>query len=213
MIQQLLRHYGSNITVALHTFPLPYHTYAFRAAQGAHAIASLNATPEAVFDFATLIFANQDDFYGADLNTTWVDNHIAELATQLGYKAADVAAGLADDGVNEATRISWKYGTSRYTTGTPHCAFGAAALPAPAPPARPPHTHSPRPSSPPPPPARPRAQTWSMGCPWTTSSAMASSRTGRRCWTPSWAAPRPCRARAWRASRAPPRGSSSARAR
>ena len=33
---QLLEHYGNRISLILHTFPLPYHTFAFRAAQGAH---------------------------------------------------------------------------------------------------------------------------------------------------------------------------------
>jgi hypothetical protein len=211
-IKALVAHYGNNITVALHTFPLPYHTFAFRAAQGAHAIAALNSTPgPAVFDFATLIFANQDDFYGADLNTTWVDNHIAELATQLGYSKSDVAAGLADDNVNEATRISWKYGTSRYTTGTPHCACSAPAAPCPLHSSlcpQPPALTTLPPAPPTPPCPLPCAQTWSMGCPWTTSWAMGSCLTGRRCWTPSWPAQPPCRARAWRASRVPPRRSS-----
>ncbi len=117
---QLLEHYGNRISLILHTFPLPYHTFAFRAAQGAHVIFSLNKTAKGVFDFATLMFKNQGDFYGASLNTTWVDNHIAELAFTLGYAKADVLAGLADDNLNEDTRISWKYSTSRYSTGTPH---------------------------------------------------------------------------------------------
>jgi hypothetical protein len=119
---QLLAHYGKKISLILHTFPLPYHTFAFRAAQGAHVVASLNTTSpaEAVFEFAGLMFKSQGDFYGADLNTTWVDNHIAELAATLGYDVSAVKAGLADGNLNEATRISWKYSTSRYSTGTPH---------------------------------------------------------------------------------------------
>ena len=126
VVNALLAHYQGKISVTLHTFPLPYHTFGFRAAQGAHAIAAINKTSpaEAVFQYAGMMFANQGDFYGADLTTTQVDAHIAELAsTKLGYSAAAVAAGLADDNINEATRISWKYSTSRYSTGTPHCAL------------------------------------------------------------------------------------------
>ena len=111
---------GDKISLILHTFPLPYHTFAFRAAQGAHVIYSLNKSAAGVFDFATLMFNKQGDFYGADLNTTYVDGHIADLAATLGYAKADVLAGLADDNLNEDTRISWKYSTSRYSTGTPH---------------------------------------------------------------------------------------------
>lgn len=86
---------------------VPYHTFAFRLAQGAHVIASLNASTYAVFDFATLAFQRQGDFYGAGLNTSWVDNHIADLAATLGYDHAAVAAGLADDNLNEVrTKLS-----------------------------------------------------------------------------------------------------------
>lgn len=120
----LRAHYGSKISFILHTFPLPYHTFAFRAAQGAHVIASLNATrpAEAVYDYATMMFANQGDFYGADLNQTWVDNHIAQLASStLGYSVSDVAAGLADGNLNEDTRISVSAGDgpSRFIAAPP----------------------------------------------------------------------------------------------
>ena len=37
-IQSVLEYYGVNISVAMHTFPLPYHTHAFVIAQGAHVI-------------------------------------------------------------------------------------------------------------------------------------------------------------------------------
>jgi hypothetical protein len=116
------------VTYTLHTFPLPYHTYAFRAAQGAHVIASLNASAAAVYDYTSLMFANQGDFCGDGLNQTWVDAHIAQLATQLGYSASAVAAGLADGNLNEDTRISWKYGCSRTTTGTPHYLVNGMAV-------------------------------------------------------------------------------------
>lgn len=118
----LRAHYGPRISFILHTFPLPYHTFAFRAAQGAHVVASLNATAPAlaVFDYAATMFANQAGFYDASLSTTGANALIASLAAKLGYSQAAVLAGLADDNLNEATRVSWKYATSRYTTGTPH---------------------------------------------------------------------------------------------
>lgn len=74
-----------------------------------------------MYDYATMMFANQGDFFGPGLNQSWVDAHIASLVNaHLGYAVADVAAGLADGDLNEDTRISWKYSTSRYSTGTPH---------------------------------------------------------------------------------------------
>ena len=141
VVNAVMAHYQGKISVTLHTFPLPYHTFAFRAAQGAHAIAAINKTSpaEAVFQYAGMMFANQGDFYGADLTTTQVDAHIAELAsTKLGYSSAAVAAGLADDNINEATRISWKHAVSRYSTGTPHCALSVWAFGPPL--YHPPHT-------------------------------------------------------------------------
>lgn len=113
----LRAHYGSRISFILHTFPLPYHTFAFRGAQGAHVIASLNTTAPAlaVYDYVGMMFANQGDFYGADLNQTWVDNHIAQLASaNLGYSAAAVAAGLADDNLNEDTRSAYTRARARH---------------------------------------------------------------------------------------------------
>ena len=41
---------------------------------------SLGKTDAAAIDYATLMFKSQDDFYGDNLNTTWVDGHIASLA-------------------------------------------------------------------------------------------------------------------------------------
>ena len=122
-LQQVVAHYNNKIAFILHSFPLPYHTFGFRVAQGLHVAASLNKTAQAPWDFAAYFFQNQGDFYGAALNTTWVDGHITTLAAKLGYDSAAFAAGLNDGDINEATRISWKYSTSRYTTGTPHCAF------------------------------------------------------------------------------------------
>lgn len=122
-MKALVAHYGNKISFIMHNFPLPYHTWGFRCSQGAHVIGSLNTThrDQAVFDFANVIFQFQDDFFDPSLNQTYVDHHIADLAsTHLGYSYADVAAGLADDNLNEAARISWKYSTSRYSTGTPH---------------------------------------------------------------------------------------------
>ena len=91
----------------LHAYPLPYHTFAFRAAHGAQVAKSLKGDAGALA-FATVIFENQEPFFGADLNTTWVDAHIVSLAAAHGYDAAAFAAGLADDNLNEAARIEWK---------------------------------------------------------------------------------------------------------
>lgn len=44
------------VSFIFHVFPLPYHTYAFLAAQGAQVVKSLNGTDAAVYDYINLIF-------------------------------------------------------------------------------------------------------------------------------------------------------------
>ncbi len=39
------------------------------------------------------------------------------VSSNLPYSKAAFLAGMADDNLNEAARIDWKYGASRYTTG------------------------------------------------------------------------------------------------
>jgi protein-disulfide isomerase len=49
---QVLQYYGpTQIQGVLHTFPLPYHTWAFVVNQGAQVIKSINGTDAAVYDY------------------------------------------------------------------------------------------------------------------------------------------------------------------
>ena len=45
IVKQVLAHYGpGNVTFVFHVFPLPYHTFAFIAAQGAQVVRQLNGS-------------------------------------------------------------------------------------------------------------------------------------------------------------------------
>ena len=147
-VLSVLNHYGpSKVSFTFHVFPLPYHTFAFLAAQGAQVIKSVNGSDAAVFDYISLIFANQDSFYSTTQSISQITDAYATLvAANLPYTKAAFLAGvrqgatpfppparpfltalplpslrqMADDNLNELARSHWKYATSRYTTGTPH---------------------------------------------------------------------------------------------
>lgn len=96
VLKQLLAHYkNSAVSFVLHSFPLPYHTWAFRCAQGAHVVRSINGTDASVLAYQEMMFDNQGDFFDPSINQTWVDAHIVDLvSTHLGLPAASVAAGM-----------------------------------------------------------------------------------------------------------------------
>jgi hypothetical protein len=57
VLQQIAANYAkAQVSVNLHVFPLPYHTFAFSAAQGGNVIASLNSSTTAVFNWANALF-------------------------------------------------------------------------------------------------------------------------------------------------------------
>jgi len=127
-IQQVIQHYGSeNLYFIFHTFPLPYHTFSFIANQGMHVLAHLtNNSNKAVYDFASLMFGQQEMYYNANTmnsSTTDVVNSMATLvASQLKgiITKEQFLAGIADVNINYETRVSWKYACSRgQVTGTP----------------------------------------------------------------------------------------------
>ena len=121
-VLSVLNHYGpAKVSFTFHVFPLPYHTFAFLAAQGAQVVKSLNGTDAAVYDYINLIFTNQGGFYSDTMTITQVTDAYATLvAANLPYTKAQFLSGMADGNLNELARIHWKYATSRYTTGTPH---------------------------------------------------------------------------------------------
>lgn len=121
-IQSVVTYYGKNINARLHTFPLPYHTWGFLAAQSFHVVNSANSTV-AAFQWADTLFANQQNFWnGVTSQNTGADvlAQLQKLAVSSGVITAQAfAAGMNDDNLNEETRVSWKYACSRGVLGTP----------------------------------------------------------------------------------------------
>lgn len=126
IMNALSAHYSSEqLAIIFHLFPLPYHTYAFSVAQGANVIASLNASSAAQWAWANALFSGAQQNFWNDVvsndSSTQVVQQAAALAAQTvdGVSAAAFINGMQDPNLNEATRISWKYGCSRGVTGTP----------------------------------------------------------------------------------------------
>ena len=58
-VQAVMQYYASNISVNVHTFPLPYHTHGFLAAQAAHVVLDQADAPAAPEQFISFMFQNQ----------------------------------------------------------------------------------------------------------------------------------------------------------
>jgi len=125
VIQQVIDHYGRNLYFIFHTFPLPYHTFAFIANQGMHVVDHVtNHSINAVYSYASLIFAQQSMWYNAptiNMSSTDIIHSIAKVVAGQGIiDQQTFINGIADVDINSETRVSWKYGCSRgQVTGTP----------------------------------------------------------------------------------------------
>jgi len=117
-VLQVIQAYGTKIHFRIHTFPLPYHTNAFVVAQGLHVIANAtNRNLDAIYQFATKVFDNQEMWYNAataNITILQVVDSLATFAAQTGLVTKDkFLAGIASADINYETRISWKYTCSR----------------------------------------------------------------------------------------------------
>ena len=117
---QVIQAYGTKIHFRIHTFPLPYHTNSFVASQGLHVVANAtNRNLDAIFQYATKIFENQERWYNDATKTMTMPQVVDSLATfvdQTGLVTKDkFLAGMMSDDINDETRISWKYACSRGT--------------------------------------------------------------------------------------------------
>jgi len=97
-VKTVLNHYGTTkVSFIFHVFPLPYHTFAFLAAQGAQVVKSINGTDAGVYDYIDLIFTNQDSFYSDTMTITQViDAYATLVAKSLPYTKAAFTAGMND---------------------------------------------------------------------------------------------------------------------
>jgi len=123
-VLQLAAYYGTRIHFRLHTFPLPYHTNAFVAAQGLHVVANVTMRNiDAIYKYATEMFKHQAEWYNsatAKMTIPQVVDSIASFVDTLSIVTKEkFLAGMMDDDINDETRISWKYACSRGVVATP----------------------------------------------------------------------------------------------
>jgi len=125
-IQSVLAYYNpsghpSALRFYLHVFPLPYHTWAYSASQGAQAIWS-NA-PQLIFKYVDTMFAAQSSFWNgatATMSARQVQSLMATVVQQgTGFPSSSFLSGLNNSTYDWNGRISWKYGCSRGVAGTP----------------------------------------------------------------------------------------------
>jgi protein-disulfide isomerase len=126
--QPVMEHYGDQMVVLVHVFPLPYHYNAFLAAIGAQylwseQVANGTYSTDPVFDWIQLVFDNQDQLGGeaaADLS----QNDVIKLMSGIAHKAGLASASNFTEGLNDPTnngnaRVMWKAACQNGVTGTP----------------------------------------------------------------------------------------------
>lgn len=117
-ILQVIQAYGTRIHVRIHTFPLPYHMNSFVVSQGLHVVANAtNRNLDAIFQYATKIFENQQIWYNVATKTMTVPQVVDSLASFVDsvglVPKAKFADGMANMDINYKTCVSWTYACSR----------------------------------------------------------------------------------------------------
>lgn len=119
----LLAYWKANqswLQVRIHILPLPYHYLAFEVSQAGKYIEQNH--PEKFIAFLEYFFANQSTYLVKGKGLVYSDN-LAVLAKDTsaatGVSESEITKALASSDVNWATRVSWKFGTSRGVSGTP----------------------------------------------------------------------------------------------
>ncbi|KAL2468210.1 Thioredoxin superfamily protein [Forsythia ovata] len=131
-LKQTLQHYGSRVTLLVHTFPLPYHDNAFVSSRALHIINKLNTS--ATYGLLEEFFQHQEKFYGVatvNMSRANVNEKIINFVTKAvgtSYYSA-IRSGFTNSKTDRATRIAFKYGCSRGVYGTPIFFVNGIALP------------------------------------------------------------------------------------
>ncbi|RCV32772.1 hypothetical protein SEVIR_7G014600v4 [Setaria viridis] len=123
-LKKAVEHYGSRVSVVVHLFPLPYHSYAFIACRSIHTVNKLN--PSFVYPLLEKFFKYQEGYYNQPTYTksraTVVDEITKNLVVSIigETNLAAYKAGFNDSQSDQAARISFKNGCARGVTGTPY---------------------------------------------------------------------------------------------
>lgn len=108
------------LQLRIHILALPYHYLAFEVAQAGKYIEQ--NYPSKFIAFLEYIYANQSTYLSKAKSQVYADS-LATLAKDTsaatGVSQDEIAKALASSDYNWATRVSWKFATSRGISGTP----------------------------------------------------------------------------------------------
>lgn len=123
-LQKAVEHYSPRVSLVVHLFPLPYHSYAFIACRSIHTANKLNTS--FVYPLLEKFFKYQEGYYNQPTYTksraTVVDEITKNLIVPIigETNLAAYKAGFNDSQSDQAARISFKNGCARGVTGTPY---------------------------------------------------------------------------------------------
>ncbi|KAH9539225.1 hypothetical protein CY35_15G046500 [Sphagnum magellanicum] len=119
VVKEVAELYGKSLVLIVHPFPNPFHHNAFFASRALHVAESLNAS--LVYPLLESIFEQQDSFSNPSTfheTAASVVERLITLAGKLGLPDS-FSSGFSNSDTDLATRISFKYGSSRGVVGTP----------------------------------------------------------------------------------------------
>lgn len=108
------------LELAVHIFPLPYHTYSFLISQAGKYV--IEQRPEQYFNFIEEFFKRQDKYLDQAQYLTWneIKHEIAvDTATATGAPYGQVLEALDSSYYKRLAAVSWAYGCSRGVSATP----------------------------------------------------------------------------------------------
>nr|ACG47004.1 hypothetical protein [Zea mays] len=113
--------YAPRVSLIVHPFPLPYHTYAFYACRALYIANKLNSS--STYPLLELFFKNQEKFYNSatsSLSGPSVALGMSKMAAQtVGNSVSEFLSGFSDGKTDSAARVSFKYGCTRGVFGAP----------------------------------------------------------------------------------------------
>ncbi|XP_051189250.1 uncharacterized protein [Lolium perenne] len=113
--------YSPRVSLIVHPFPLPYHTYSFMACRALHIANHLNSS--STYPLLELFFKNQGKFSNSatsSVSSTAVTGAISMMAAEaVGNSVSEFQSGFSDSRSDSAARVSFKYGCTRGVAGAP----------------------------------------------------------------------------------------------
>uniref|UniRef100_A0ACD5YFG4 Uncharacterized protein n=1 Tax=Avena sativa TaxID=4498 RepID=A0ACD5YFG4_AVESA len=120
-LRLVVERYSPRVSLIVHPFPLPYHTYSFMACRALHIANKLNSS--STYPLLELFFKNQGKFSNhatSSVSSTAVTGEISKMAAQaVGNSVSEFQSGFSDSRTDSAARVSFKYGCTRGVAGAP----------------------------------------------------------------------------------------------